>query len=355
MRIGIIAPPWYPVPPLAYGGTEAMIDVLARGLVATGQEVCLFTTAESTCPVPSRHVLPAGMGVDAMGDEVVELIHLDAAYAQLAGSEVIHDHTLLGPAVQSAVCPVVTTVHGAIDARTRQLLADYPANVAPTAISHSQRGLAAPDSFAATVHHGIDMRYWPPGAGGGGYLLFLGRMSPDKGVDLAITVAQRTGLPLRIAARISGPEESRYFVEAIRPRLGGSIEFLGEVGPDQRRSLLGEATALLNPLRWSEPFGLVMIEALAVGTPVVTTRWGSSSEIVSHGRTGYLAATVSELVAGCRLASALDRAECRASVVERFSAERMVDQYLALYRDCLASATRVDLRGPGATAGIGEP
>ena len=354
MRIGIIAPPWYPVPPWGYGGTEGMIDVLARGIMAAGHDVCLFTTADSTCPVPRLHLLPEGLGVAAMADETAELTHLDAAYSHLGDCDVIHDHTLLGPAVQSASCPVVTTVHGPIDTRTRQFLATYPGNVLPTAISHSQRGLAPSGSFSAVVHHGIDMRHWPVGSGSGGYLLFLGRMSPDKGVDAAITVARRAGMPLRIAARIRGPEEKRYFIEAVRPRLGGTVEFLGEVGPGERLALLGEATALLNPLRWSEPFGLVMIEALAVGTPVVTTRWGSSPEIVSHGLTGHLAATTSDLVDGCRLAASLDRDECRASAVERFSAERMVEEYLDLYRSALCPGPGVDLRSTGATAVVGD-
>ena len=354
MRIGIVAPPWYPVPPRGYGGTEGMVDVLARGLAAAGHDVCLFTTADSTCPVPRRHILPESLGVGAMADETAELTHLDDAYSQLGDCDVIHDHTLLGPIVQSAACPVVTTVHGPIDTRTRQLLAGYPRNVLPTAISHSQRGLAPPGSFAAVVHHGIDLHRWPVGSGSGGYLLFLGRMSPDKGVDAAITVARRAGMPLRIAARIRGPEEKRYFTEAVRPRLGGTVEFLGEVGTVDRLSLLGGATALLNPLRWSEPFGLVMIEALAVGTPVVTTSWGSSPEIISHGITGHLAATASGLVDGCRLAGALDRDECRASAVERFSAERMVEQYLGLYREALRRGPGVDLRGTSASAAVGE-
>ncbi len=327
----MISPPWYPVPPPGYGGTESMIDVLARGLAERGHHVTLFATGDSTCSVGRRYTLDTALGIEAQNDRSSELLHLEAAYRELADCDVVHDHTLLGPAVQLRELPVVTTVHGPIDQRTRRLLAAFPRNVSAVAISQSQRDLAPPAVFTAVIHHGIEYEQWPPGSGAGGYLLFLGRMSPDKGVDAAISAARQAGMPLRIAAKMSSDEERDYFVEAIEPRLGGGVEFVGEVGGGERLDLIRGATALLNPLRWMEPFGLVMIESLAVGTPVISTRWGSSPEIVEPGRTGFLCGSLAETVAACRAVSDLDRAACRDSVVRRFSAARMVGDYQRLY------------------------
>jgi glycosyltransferase involved in cell wall biosynthesis len=185
------------------------------------------------------------------------------------------------------------------------------------------------------IHHGIDVDRIPVGKGDGGYLVFLGRVSPSKGICEAIDLANRTGLPLRIAAKAREPEERRYFEARVRPELGGNIEWLGEVGGRDKYELLGGAIALVNPIQWAEPFGLVMIEALAAGTPVVSLARGAAPEIVDHGCTGYLGSSLSELVAGIEAIGRIDRVACRRAAETRFSSARMVGEHLDLFRSLL--------------------
>jgi glycosyltransferase involved in cell wall biosynthesis len=184
--------------------------------------------------------------------------------------------------------------------------------------------------IAAVIPHGLDLTGFRLGAGGG-YVAFLGRMHPGKGVSTAIRVARAAGLPLRIAAKMREPTERAYFQAEVEPLLGGDVEYVGEIAADEKSAFLGGATCLLNPLAWPEPFGLVMVEALASGTPVVATPCGAAPEIVDHGVTGFLAGSVVDLAAAVRRVGELDRGACRRAAEERFSAERMVRDHLALY------------------------
>jgi glycosyltransferase involved in cell wall biosynthesis len=338
VRIGLIAPPWLPVPPPAYGGTEAVVDRLARGMQAAGHDVLLFTTGDATCPVDRRWVFE-GAQAPRMGEAVAELRHLVHAYEALASCDVVHDHTVVGPAYAERLphLPVVTTNHGPFD---RELLDVYRAvahRVPVIAISHAQAASAVGLPLAGVIHHGIDLDPFPTGTGAGGYLLFLGRMTPDKGAEQAIAIAVRTGLPLVLAAKMREPAERRYFDERVRPLLRPGIEFVGEVGADARGELLAGAVALLNPIQWDEPFGLVMIEALACGTPVLALARGAAPEIVDPGLTGFLGHHEDDLVVAAERLGDLDRAACRAAVAERFSTARMVDEHLDLFAGILAA------------------
>jgi glycosyltransferase involved in cell wall biosynthesis len=311
-----------------------VIDTLARGLVALGHEVSLFTVGESTCPVDRRWVYEHA--VVPMGQATTECRHVQAAYDELLGYDVIHDHTTVGPVWAAALrrdVPVVTTVHCSFHEATRPVYARLGRWVTVNAISHSQRRSAPEVPVAAVIHHGVDPARYPVGAGDGGYAVFIGRCSPDKGAREAIEIARRAGLPLRIAAKMREPDEVDYFRRCIEPSLGPDVEFLGEVGPDERDRLLGGAVALLNPITWTEPFGLVMIEAMACGTPVIAFRSGAAPEIVTHGRTGFLCRDVGDAVHALRSVAELDRAACRAEVEGRFSARRMTRDYVSLYRD----------------------
>jgi glycosyltransferase involved in cell wall biosynthesis len=337
VRIGLIAPPWLPVPPPAYGGTEAVVDRLARGMQAAGHEVVLFTTGDATCPVDRRWVFE-GAQAPRMGEAVAELRHLVHAYDALASCDVVHDHTVVGPAYAERLpgLPVVTTNHGPFD---RELLDVYRAvahRVPVIAISHAQAATARGLPLAGVIHHGIDVDRFPMGTGDGGYLLFLGRMTPDKGAEQAIAIARRTGLPLLLAAKMREPSERRYFDERVRPLLGPGVDYVGEVGGADKGELLAGAVALLNPIQWDEPFGLVMIESLACGTPVLATARGAAPEIVDDGVTGFLG-TEDDLVAAAGQVGELDRAACRAAVAERFSTTRMVDEHLDLFSRILAA------------------
>jgi glycosyltransferase involved in cell wall biosynthesis len=338
MRIGLIAPPWLPVPPDAYGGTEMVVDTLARGFIEAGHEVLLAAPADSKCPVP---LVPGTepSDPDTIGTGHAELYHVIRAYEGMNGVDLVHDHTLAGPLYRGrpSSLPVVTTVHGPLTAQLAGIYQAMARHVSIIAISYRQ--LAGTNlQAAAVIHHGIDTAAVPVGDGRGGYACFLGRMCPDKGVVHALTICRLAGIPLKIAAKMREPEELRYFHDVIEPMLGHNAEFLGEVGDGDKYRLLGEAMALLNPIQWPEPFGLVMIEALASGTPVVATRQGAAPEIIESGVTGYLAQDDRELADLLPRAAALNRRDCRAAAEKRFSAERMTADHLDLYARLLAGS-----------------
>jgi glycosyltransferase involved in cell wall biosynthesis len=332
----MIAPPWVPVPPRTYGGTELVIDGLSRGLEELGHHVTLFTTGDSTCPV-GRAFLFDHSDPDRMGAAVLELRHVAAAYDVLDELDVIHDHTLAGLFLaRMHTAPVVTTNHGPFDDDLTDLYRRVGKHVPIIAISHDQASHAPPDiPIAAVIHHGLILDQYPFSAEAGDGLVFLGRMSPNKGIDDAITSAKSVGRPLKIAAKMREPGEHRYFHDSIEPQLSSDIEYIGEVGLDEKVELLANAAALINPIRWPEPFGLVMIEALACGTPVVVNRAGAAPEIVDHGVTGFVADNFDELVSGLELVGTYERTACRAAVEQRFTHIRMARDHEAFYRRVL--------------------
>ncbi|CAN7368816.1 glycosyltransferase family 4 protein [Pseudarthrobacter oxydans] len=338
MRIGLVAGPWIPIPPVTYGGIERVVDNLARGFVAAGHEVLLAAPSDSTCPVP----LVAGMQDSApheLGSTTSELSHVVRAYKSLGSVDIIHDHTMAGPLYVHSPqgTPVVTTIHGPLNAHAVDIYgAIARRRAAIIAISRDQASHAPEVPITRVIHHGMDVSSVPVGAGDGGYLCFVGRSCPDKGLLEAIMIAREAGMPLRIAVKMREPAELRYFHEAIEPLLGPNEHFVGEVDDATKYRLMGGALAFLNPIQWSEPFGLVMIEALATGTPVIGTKIGSAPEIVDHGRTGFLGKT-RDLARFAGAAAGLDRAACRRVVAERFSVERMVGQHLRLFTELIES------------------
>lgn len=336
MRILLIAPPWIPVPPPAYGGTEMVIDTLARGLQQAGHDVILFTTGDSDCAVSKRWTLPRAAGVDAI-TSITEIRHVIAAYQMAIEADIVHDHTLVGPvyAARFPRLPVVTTNHNPFTAEMTEYYAAIADRVPLVAISHQQASTAGEIPIANVIHHGIDLDRYPFGEGKGGFALFLGRAHPDKGLDRAISIARQADIPLVIAAKVREPYERQWFDESIRPRLGHGIEYVGEVGFSQKIELLGQASCLLNPIRWHEPFGLVMIEALACGAPVIATPRGAVAEIVVDGVTGFIRDDDECLVAAVANAARLDRRRCRLQVESCFSSERMVQEHLAFYQSVI--------------------
>lgn len=349
MRVAIIAPPWLPVPPPAYGGTEAVLDTLACGLQAAGHDVLLYTTGDSTCPVPTDWVLERAVGTEA-ATPATELRHVINAYdaALRWGADVIHDHTLTGPVYGRRFgVPLVTTNHGPFDGELRDLYRAIGGDVAVIAISHAHaRGADGP--VAAVIHHGVDVDLFPVGPGDGGYAAFLGRMNPDKGVHLAIEVARRAGVPLLIAAKMREPGEREYYENVVRPLLGGDVEYVGEVGGAEKLRFLGQAMCLLNPICWPEPFGMVMVESLACGTPVVAFANTGQFDIVDHKVNGYLAENLSSDDLAEGLAWCLERSgagselslRAREKALRRFDIRKIAHRHLELYEQLLSTRRR---------------
>ncbi len=337
MRIAMLAPPWTPIPPPLYGGIELVVDELARGLVAAGHELTLYTTGESTCPVPKHWTLARAEGM-RIGVTVPELRHVLHAYEDIAGAhDIVHDHTVLGPffAQRYSDLPVVTTIHGPFNDELRDLYGAIAENVPIICISRAQHAAAPEIPIATVIHHGIEAARFPFGDGlgdnDGEYLLFLGRMAPDKGAHRAIRIARKAGYRVLLAAKMREPWERAYFDEQVAPLLGADAVYLGEVPHERKIELLAGARALLFPIRWNEPFGMVMLEAFACGTPVAAFAEGAVPEVVRDGKTGFLCDDDEAMVEAIDRLSTLRRQDCRAAVEGYFAADRMVAEHIALY------------------------
>jgi glycosyltransferase involved in cell wall biosynthesis len=336
MRIAVIAPPWAPIPPPLYGGIELVVDQLATGLVAAGHDVTLFASGDSTCPVPIESILPEAEGM-RIGMGVPEMQHVIHSYRSIRDFDVVHDHTILGPfyAERFPGLPIATTIHGPFNEELTYLYRALTPRVPIICISNAQRQ-AAPDlPVAEVIHHGINAAAFTVGNGDGDddgeYLLFLGRMSPDKGAHRAIEVARKAGVRLLLAAKMREPWEMRYFEEYVEPFLGDTAVYLGEVPHERKLELLRGASALLFPIRWNEPFGMVMLEAFASGTPVIAFPEGAAPEVIEDGRTGFLCADEASMADAVSRIGEIDRSACRAAVEGYFSTERMVADHVALF------------------------
>jgi glycosyltransferase involved in cell wall biosynthesis len=333
VRIAMISTPFVPVPPPRYGGTELIVDELVRGLVQAGHDVTLFATGDSQAPVPLRALVPRAVWPP---DPSLELDHAAWAIGEIAGDarrwDVVHGHVPpLLPLARFIDAPLVQTIH---HDRDEALVGRYAGSSAQlVAISERQRALL-PEAQSVVIHHGLSPSRFTLGQGQGGYLAFVGRLAPEKGAHVAVEVAAAAGLPLKLAGRPHWRDQ-RYFREEVLPRVARSRAMLvGEVGGLQKSRLLGAATALLFPVAWEEPFGLVMIEAMLSGTPVVALARGAVPEVVEDGLTGFVCADPVEMTARVRqiAAGGFDRRRCRARAVQRWSAGRMVAEYQALYR-----------------------
>ncbi|HVL92446.1 MAG TPA: glycosyltransferase family 4 protein [Acidimicrobiales bacterium] len=332
MRIAVIAPPWTPVPPELYGGIEVVIDQLATGFDRAGHEVLLYTTGDSTCPVPRAHLLNTAEG-ERIGMAVPELRHVMAAYDTVQGFDIVHDHTIMGPvyAERFPDLRVVTTIHGPFNEELVDLYQRTAHRVPIIACSHAQRRPAPQIPIARVIHHGVTAGNFPIGQGDGGYCLFLGRMSRSKGAHRATEAAYKAGRPLILAGKMRESWEHQYFDTYVRPYLNDEIRYVGEVGHQDKLRLLAGASALLFPIRWNEPFGMVMIEAMACGTPVLAFPEGAAPEVVVDGRTGFLCHDVNDMAEAIGRIGTLDRGACREAVEGYFSSDRMVAEHIDLF------------------------
>ncbi len=337
MRIALVAPPWAPIPPELYGGIEGAIDNLARGLDAQGHEVLLFTTGDSTCPVSRRWLLPSAEGT-RMGFTVPELRHVMAAYDAVGGYDIVHDHTVIGP-IYSEILPdvkVVTTIHGPFNEELTDIYRRLGHRVPIIGISEAQCRPVPDIPIARIIHHAVDADAFPIGSGGD-YVVFLGRMAPEKGAHRAIVAARKADIPIKLAGKLREPPEQMFFEKEVAPLLGDDVEYVGEVTQEEKLKLLAGARATLFPIRWNEPFGLVMIESMACGTPVIAYPEGAAPEVVEDGRIGYLVRSETEMAAAIEKVRDLDRGECRAAVETRFSIERLVREHVELFEEVLSA------------------
>jgi len=338
LRIAMIAPPWFTVPPQGYGGVENMCADLVDGLVDRGHEVTLIGAGPAGTRAGRFLTTYAEPPSGRLGEPLPEVLHTAAVARILAGLDVdlVHDHTLAGPlSARGRGVPTVVTMHGPVAGEPGEYYRQLGDTVALVAISAAQRR-AAPDlAWRGTVHNAIDVTTFPYCADKGEMVLFLGRLHPDKGVHLAIDAARAAGLPIVVAGKCSEPVELEYFRTFIEPRLGPDVTIFGTADAATKRELLARAAALVFPIQWDEPFGMVMIEAMACGTPVVALRRGAVPEVVVDGVTGIVCDDLSGLPAAITAARNLSAAECRAHVEDCFDAATMVGGYESVYREVL--------------------
>src|SRR5436309_581261 len=344
MRIALIAPVWFPVPPTGYGGIEWIVWLLADGLVDAGHDVTLFASGDSRTKAKLVAVYPEGPS-RLIGRSQPELLHVLTAYAHADEFDVMNDHTgMLGATLGATVeTPVVHTVHGPLEGEpghVYELIDRVAPQVGLISISMNQRKPKPDLNWIGNCNNALDFSVYPCKPHRGDYLLFLGRLSPDKGAHRAVAVAMETGLPLKIAGKLQEPKEREYFHELVEPHLVDGIEYLGEVTHGEKVELLQNARATLFPIEWEEPFGLVMIESMACGTPVIATRWGAVPEVIEEGRSGIIVDHYKEMADALSAADDLDPLELRRYVEEEFSPERMVRDYVAAYEVAIAAAGR---------------
>jgi glycosyltransferase involved in cell wall biosynthesis len=355
LRIALVAPPMLPVPPPTYAGTERVVAALGDELVARGHKVTLFAPGDSTfggelVKTPRRSLWSTGYQGDVSSFINVTLAR---AWAQAERFDVIHSHveTLGFLFARHCPVPVLTTLHGRLDVSGIPELLDQFSDIPLVAISESQRRWSTDANWIATIHHGLPLEQMPFSPTPGDYLAFVGRVTPEKGVAECIEVAKSVGMPLRMAAKVYDEHEKVHFAEVVEPAIrDGIVEFLGELGQPERDALYAGAAATLMLGAWPEPFGLVAIESMATGTPVVGRRAGALTETIDHGETGFLVDDELEAKLAIRFAKGLDRARVRRRVVKRFSPTRMTDEYEDVYQRLLG---RDVPESAEVTAGVG--
>ncbi len=339
MRIAVLAPIAWRVPPRHYGPWELFASLLTEGLVSRGHDVTLFATGDAETSARLSSVIPCGWAEDAGIDpKVAECLHISEVFERASEFDVIHNSFDFLPLTYSGLIrtPVVTTIHGFSSPRIVPVYVKYNDRTSYVAISDADRHPAL--AYAATIHHGIDVGAFTFAPDPGSYLAFFGRIHPDKGVVAAIDAAKATGIPLRIAGII---QDEAYFEREVVPRLDGSrVRFVGPVAAEDRSDFLGGAVALLHLIDFDEPFGFSVVEAMACGTPVIAFDRGSMRELIIDGVTGSVVSDAPSAAAAIKQAGQLDRRIVRDVAVQRFGSDRMVDEYVEVYRQAITEHDR---------------
>ena len=340
----MLAPPWIPVPPRGYGGIEEVVAHLTGGLVRCGHDVTLFAAPGSSSPGATTRPVLEEAHPDRIGSALLEADHVARVFAELDASaaagqpfDVVHDHSgfVALSMADRLTTPLIHTVHGPFDAETARFYGHHGSKAQLVCLSEAQARTAPPGvAITSIVANPIAVSEWPYQAEKEPFLLWTGRMSPVKGPHRAIEAARRSGLPLVLAGPIQ-PGQEEFFNDSIAPEIDGrSVRYLGEVRGARKRALFSRATALLMPIRWVEPFGMVMVEAMACGTPVIAFPEGAATEIVVNGVNGFLVDDEREMAAAVGALDTVDAADCRASVESRYDVAVVTASYERLYRDC---------------------
>jgi len=340
LRIAEIAPPWVSVPPPSYGGIELVVALIADGLVDRGHEVTLFASGGSKTKGTLVSPLEQTPDMADMGLSVTDdTIHTLSAYLHAEEFDVIHDHSGWGPAFGALLNgrpPVVRTLHGPWSTDARRFHAALGGRVNLVAISESQKSLNTDLSYAGVVYNGLDMDVYPFREDKEDFLLFLGRCNPEKGPEVAVDVAKKAGMHLKMVVKRAEPAENRYWERMVEPRLTGDEDITFDVSHDEKVDLLSRAKGTLCTIQWPEPFGLVMVESMACGTPVIVPPLGAAPELVVDGETGFLRADVDDMVETVARLGEISPAACRARVADNFTAEVMVSGYEKVFEQVLS-------------------
>lgn len=347
MKIAQISPLFESVPPRLYGGSERIVSWLTEELVQRGHEVTLFASGDSRTSAELVPVTPRALRMNPKVRDWLpyHIMLLDAVQSRADEFDIIHFHTdlLQMPLARALRGQVLTTLHGRLDLPDLVPFYRHFPGAALVSISEHQRQPMPPVNWLGTVLHGLPLDLLPFNAeADGGYLAFLGRISPEKRPDRAIEIAARAGMPLRIAAKIDRADQE-YWDDVIEPMISDTagVGFIGEINDSDKAAFLGNAAAVLFPIDWPEPFGLVMIEAMACGTPVIAFNCGSVPEVIDHGQTGYIVDTVSEAVEAIRKLDTLSRAHVRQVFEKRFSAGRMARDYEHIYENLIGAPKQI--------------
>jgi len=341
MRIAVLSPVSWRTPPRHYGPWESVVSLLTEELAHMGLDVTLFATGDSQTSGKLAAVCPRPYSEDhSVEPKVAECLHISEIFERATEFDLIHNNFDFLPLTYSGLVetPVVTTIHGFSSPKIIPVYKKYNARSHYVAISESDK---SPElDYIATIHHGIDLPQFPFSGTAGEYLLFFGRIHPDKGVSEAIHVAQRAGIKLVIAGII---QDQDYFAAKVEPYIDGTtVEYLGSVGPDRRAGVLGHAIALLHLISFDEPFGLSLIESMACGTPVIAFDRGSMPEIIRNGETGYIVEDIDGAINALATVETIDRSVCRADVEKRFTSTRMARDYVRVYQEILNGEARDD-------------
>src|SRR5215210_8534514 len=341
LRIAMVAPPFYEIPPDGYGGIEAVVALLVDGLVDRGHDVTLISAGEARTKARTITTFDEPQW-PRLGRAEPELLHA----ARVAGlleelePEIAHDHTAAGPAfARDRRFPMVVTSHGPATGEWGEYLAAAGPELCLVAISQAQVDLSPILPWRGVVHNSLDVSSIPWRSDKEDYVVWLGRLSPDKAAHLAIDIAREAGRRIVVAGKCTEPDETQYFEAEVKPRLGPDAEYVEELKVDEKYDLLAGAAAFVFPLQWEEPFGMVLVEAMACGTPVLSLRRGAVPEVVVDGQTGFVRHQADELVDALRHLDEIDPRVCRRHVEENFAPAKMVEAYEKVYRACMASAS----------------